>query len=166
MIAILVILLSFAALAGTGKYPVIAGFFDFSGLVKTQAALAESSGEMMQGFADSVVAAAGESMTILGEAHGRFVAKLQFSPLSGVPTPIDIVAGIFGEMGSEAAGFGTGLASDLALAFDDVGGALELAFSDFDHKTDVALYYSATGVRAVGHGLLSAYPEALAKQFE
>jgi len=166
LVAILVIVISLAALGTTGQHPVIAGFFDFGGLIKTQAAFAEYNGQMMRAFTDDVIAAADEGLSALGVIHGKFVAMLTIKPLKNIPTPIDIAAGIFKEMGSEAAGFGGGFASDLKIAFNDVGGALELAFNDLDYKADAALYYSVNGVRAVGRGLLSAYPEALARQFE
>jgi hypothetical protein len=162
-----VIVISLAALGTTGKHPVIAGFFDFGGLIKTQAAFAEYNGHMMRAFTDDVIAAATEGLSTLGVIHGKFVAMLTIRPLKNIPTPIDIAVGIFKEMGSEISGFIVRFANDQVVAFNDMGGALELAFSEMDYKVDLALYYTVNGFRALGRGALSSiYPEALAKAFE
>jgi|GEM_PF-1579856 len=135
----------------------------FSGYFKTQVALAEHCGKMISGFADKLVADAGQSVGILGAAHGRLIAQMSMKPVSGVETPFDAAVGVFAEAGYMVRGFAAGMAENFTVAFNDVGESLYFASLNWDHQAELAQYHAAKGVTDAGGFLANLYPAVFAE---
>lgn len=157
----------------TGLPREVAGFFsaqggsasggDFLELVETQVALAEHCGKMMTAFADKSVADAGQSVGILGAAHGRLIAQMSMKPILGVETPFDAAVGVFAEVGYMVQGFAAGMSENFTVAFNDVGESLYFASLNWDHQAELAQYFVAKGVTDAGGFLANLYPAAFAE---
>lgn len=127
LVAFVAIVAVFLILGQTGENPAIAGFFDFSGYVKTQVAFDAHCGKIMTGFTDKLVADVGQSFDILGEAYGGLLAEAAIPSVPGVLTPFDVAVGAFGELGYTVQNFVRQAGSDFTLAFNDVGESLNYA---------------------------------------
>jgi hypothetical protein len=138
-LAILVAVLSaFVILGQTGENGNVASFFDVSGYFKMQMAFLEHSGRILTGFTDQLVADAGQSLAILGTAHGDLIAKIPIRPMPGVETPFDVAVGAFGHLGYLVQDFAIKAADDFTLAFNDVGESLNYALPQDLYSTALA----------------------------
>jgi hypothetical protein len=101
-------------------------------------------------------------MRILGEAHGRFIARVTPVPPKDVPTPFAIGAAFFEENARGTVEFFLPLVRDFRTTIIGWKDIVSLAFENWEKKSDFAIYYAAKDVTLASEKLY--YNAVFAKQ--